>query len=258
LARRLQAGQAVVWYLYHSGVAVKTRRHLLLFDYANDEPATPGKRSLATGVVEPTELAGQNVLVFISHEHEDHFWPDCLKWQGAIKRIRYVVAPEVAKADVRFAAQPGRIDVLPPDARREIEGFTVSTFRSTDSGVAFLVQGDGLVLYHSGDLGCWNWSGDPKAEKQFVEQNLAPLKGQRIDLAFHVADPRLRAQGWGGFLAFATAFRPRLLVPLHLHGDHAACGALSAALKERGFSGAFWALRQRGEPRLYQIRSSSR
>jgi hypothetical protein len=66
LARRLKASQAVVWYLYHSGVAVKTQRHLLLFDYSNDEPATPGKRSLATGVVEPKELAGQNVLVFIA------------------------------------------------------------------------------------------------------------------------------------------------------------------------------------------------
>ena len=251
LTRRLKAEQAVVWYLYHSGVAVKTQRHLLLLDYSNDEPATPGKRSLATGVVEPTELAEQNVLVFISHEHDDHFWPDCLKWREAVKKIRYVVAPEVAKADVRFAAQPGRIDVLPPDTHRQIEGFKVSTLRSTDSGVAFLVEGEGLVLYHSGDLGCWNWSSDPNAEKQFVDRNLAPLKGKRIDLAFHVADPRLRDQGWSGFLAFAAAFRPRLLVPLHLRGDHAACGALSAALKERGFAGTFWTLRQRGEARLY-------
>jgi len=32
LSRELEPGQAVIWYLYHSGWAVKTKNHLLIFD----------------------------------------------------------------------------------------------------------------------------------------------------------------------------------------------------------------------------------
>lgn len=38
------------WYLYHSGVAVKTENHLLIFDYYLDAPQGGG---LADGVVNP-------------------------------------------------------------------------------------------------------------------------------------------------------------------------------------------------------------
>ena len=44
----LAAGQAVVWYLGHSGWAVKTQNHLLIFDYWKRDAALPMNRDWPT------------------------------------------------------------------------------------------------------------------------------------------------------------------------------------------------------------------
>jgi L-ascorbate metabolism protein UlaG (beta-lactamase superfamily) len=63
IERELEPGQALVWYLYHSGWAVKTKSHLLVFDYG-EPPGLSGRRSLDAGSDDPAELAGENVTVF--------------------------------------------------------------------------------------------------------------------------------------------------------------------------------------------------
>jgi ribonuclease BN (tRNA processing enzyme) len=89
LSRELKPGQAVIWYLYHSGWAVKTKNDLLIFDYT-EPPARPPNRSLDSGAIDPSEIADENVTVFISHRHSDHYDPIILEWRTAVKRIRYV------------------------------------------------------------------------------------------------------------------------------------------------------------------------
>jgi hypothetical protein len=39
---------------------------------------------------------------------------------------------------------------------------TVKAFKSTDEGVAFLIEAEGKVLYHAGDLNNWVWEGEPE------------------------------------------------------------------------------------------------
>ena len=57
---KLESDQAFIWYLYHSGWAVKTRNYLLIFDYT--EPSErPTKRSLDSGSIDPAEIGDQNV-----------------------------------------------------------------------------------------------------------------------------------------------------------------------------------------------------
>lgn len=62
LIRPLEPGQAVIWYLYHSGWAVKTRNHLLIFDYT-EPPERPTERSIDFGSIGPAEIGGLNVEV---------------------------------------------------------------------------------------------------------------------------------------------------------------------------------------------------
>ena len=58
-----------VTYLEHSGFAVETEKHLLIFDYFNDKGEGAG-RSLSNGVVgEETLRIDKEVLVFSSHSH---------------------------------------------------------------------------------------------------------------------------------------------------------------------------------------------
>ena len=45
----------------------------------------------------------------------------------------------------------------------------VATLRSTDMGVAFLVQCQGKRIYHAGDLNCWVWDGAPRFQNDQME-----------------------------------------------------------------------------------------
>ena len=37
---------------------------------------------------------------------------------------------------------------------------TVRTLKSSDDGVSFLVDAEGLSIYHAGDLNWWHWEGE--------------------------------------------------------------------------------------------------
>ena len=67
-------GVATIWYLGHCGYAVKTARHLLLFDYIELEEQVR-ERGLSKGFVDPAEIAAANLSVFVSHSHLDHYDP---------------------------------------------------------------------------------------------------------------------------------------------------------------------------------------
>jgi hypothetical protein len=88
LDRHLRTGEAQIWYLGHSGWAVRTQNHFLIFDYweamktmpPGEAFVPPDDASLATGYIVPSEIADQNVIVFVSHAHSDHFDPVVLTW----------------------------------------------------------------------------------------------------------------------------------------------------------------------------------
>ncbi len=251
------APAVTIWHLGHSGVAVEIGRRVLIFDYADDRPVDGGERGFDSGVVDPGDLAGREVVVFISHEHHDHFWPDAIAWLEGVPGLRFVVSPEVARADRRFAVRRGVIDVVGPDADRRVGDLRVETLRSTDSGVAFLVEVDGLTIYHSGDHAAWNWDRGEGVPARFVDDLLRPLDGRTIDIAFQVSDPRFHDAGWGGAVAFAERLQPRLLVPIHMNGDYSKMGRLAGELRQSSFGGDFWQVRRRGESRRFPARQAT-
>ena len=174
--------KAKVWYLAHSGFAVQTESSFLIFDYYLDEPKGG---TIEQGVIDPKELAEKNVIVFVSHNHDDHFNPVVFEWQKTIPN------PEIPNA-IRIG----------PDDTVEQEDLVVKTYRSTDEGVAFLVQIDGLAIYHAGDLNWWHWEGEPETYNikmaDDYKKQIDLLAGERIDLAFVPLDPRQERQyDWG-------------------------------------------------------------
>lgn len=183
--------QAEIWYLGHSGFAVKTSEHFLLFDYSIDAPKG-GK--LADGVIDPEELKGQRVTVFSSHSHPDHFNPCILEWKKDLPGIQYVLSEDIhTRADALMVS---------PDKTYQLEGLEIRTLNSTDLGVAFLVKTDGLCIYHAGDLNWWHWEGEPDKENRAMAarycHEVDRMCGEKIDIAFAPVDPRLeRAYFWG-------------------------------------------------------------
>jgi L-ascorbate metabolism protein UlaG (beta-lactamase superfamily) len=172
----MQGGEAVVWYLGHCGYAVRTLNHLLIFDYQESRDgqqpkSRPAALSLASGWINPEEIKGLKVRVFVSHAHEDHFDPTVFTWKTVIPDIAYYFGWQAAD-------DPSYNYLLGPRAELTSGGLEIATINSHHSGVpevAWLVQVDGLVIYHNGDC----QPDDPAPEHDFLK-----TKAGRIDLAF--------------------------------------------------------------------------
>lgn len=152
--------EAFVWSLGHSGWAVKTKGHLLVFD-AGAMGRNPDQPSLRNGSINPAELAGENVAVFASHEHGDHYDPAIFAWKEQIPRVRYLLGfrprptptpvPGRDQAQAQLQIRPTDYEYLPPGQTKSIGDMKVTTIESNDSGVGFLVEVDGVTIFHAGD-----------------------------------------------------------------------------------------------------------
>lgn len=210
--------EAEIWFLGHSGFAVQTSHHFLIFDYYNDKPITM-TRGLNAGVIEPDELQGKAITVFSSHRHADHFNRLILDWSKKLPQIRYILSydiPGIKKADNILIASPGK-DL-------ETDGMTVQVLDSTDEGVAFLIKTDGLTIYHAGDLNWWHWQGEPDKENQLMatryQTEINKLKGNQIDIAFVPVDPRLEKQYLWGLTYFMRTVGAKRIFPMHFWEDY--------------------------------------
>ncbi|MBN1272563.1 MAG: ankyrin repeat domain-containing protein [Candidatus Aminicenantes bacterium] len=142
LKKNVRNGDAVVWYLGGAGWAIKTKNKFLVFDYA-PMGSGPDEPLLANGNINPEEIKGQHVYVFVTHAHNDHFNPSIFKWKDSLKNITFILGFEAKNAPDHTAIKPRE--------RKKIDDMEIITIKSTDEGVGFIVSVDGLVLFHAGD-----------------------------------------------------------------------------------------------------------
>jgi len=197
-----------VTYLYHSGFAVETKDHFLVFDYWKNSPRSG---MLENGVINPEEIKDKDVLVFASHRHGDHFNKIILNWSKKIPKCRVILSDDIKG---EFSAKK-----IGPNAVLKEPDFELHTFLSNDEGVAFLLHIDGKCIYHAGDLNWWHWEGEPGSWNEDIKESYRKeinlLSPFAIDLAFVPVDPRLEAQyAWGMDFLMRTA-DIRHVVPMH-------------------------------------------
>ena len=205
-------------YLYHSGVAVETESHLLVFDYWKDG-------ALTGGVPELARKTGKPLTVFVSHVHHDHYNPAIFEWAEALPQVTYVLSTDVPDHPGCHRIGPGQTLELP--------GMTVTALRSTDEGVAFLVEADGAAIFHSGDLHWWHWPGeDPDwndAMGRAYQAQIRRLETKHLDVAFVPVDGR-QGEAWSmGIDYFASHVDCPHLVPIHFSFDPSALEQLRTA-----------------------------
>lgn len=200
-----------VKYYYHSGFSVSCGGTLLIFDYWMGRQ---GKKLPVEQRITPEELAHyQEVYVFISHGHEDHADPVVYTWEQ-FAPVTYIL-PETMDAQ----KWPGR--------RMGVGGeltlshhVRVKAFDSTDEGLSYLVELDGIRFFHAGDLNNWHWREEStsreieEAERDF-QSVMNTLRGEKIDVAFFPVDPRLGMMFDAGPNYFAMVMKPRLMIPMH-------------------------------------------
>lgn len=168
LSKKLEKGQAITWYLGHSGWAIKTQNHFLVFDYYKTDKG-PDEPLLANGFINPEEIKDLNVTVMASHAHGDHYSPSIFEWKKDVKNINYVMGFKPEKVD--------GYKYIGPREKKKIGDMKILTIESNDSGVAFFVVVDGVKIFHSGDHANrkQDFSGPFAKEIDFLaEHNLKP------------------------------------------------------------------------------------
>ena len=205
-----------ITYIFHNCFVLHAGTHTLLFDL----PAAEHLPVEALEALSPV-LAGREVTAFFSHSHADHFDPGVAAVLAGCTDARYVVSDDVADMfPEALPADPERTLTLEPEQRAEFGGMRIEALESNDLGVAFIIELDGLSIYHGGDLADWTrpeMSGAQRAfTTQFYAAVLRKLAGRSVDVAFSNADPRLDNRS--GAADFVRTVRPGVFVPMHLFG----------------------------------------
>lgn len=206
LNRPLEEGEALIWHLFHSGWAVKTRNALLIFDYWEGEnPEKPQNPSLNNGFIHPPEIAGVQTYVFISHAHDDHYQPSILEWAKAHPRITYIFGWKADEnpayiyfSDKRETLRTGDLEIL--NIHHAFDQIPES---------AFLARTDGLTLFFAGDHGHGKKGPLNPVFKDNVDY-LARVSG-KVDIMF--------TPDFGGEKYMIETLNPRVVFPMH-DGDN--------------------------------------
>jgi L-ascorbate metabolism protein UlaG (beta-lactamase superfamily) len=230
LSSDLGEGEVYVWYLFHCGYAIKTQSKLLIFDYVRGnwipeiQPANP---SLSNGWINPNEIKDRDVYVFTSHSHIDHFDTTIFNWLGVMPEITYFFG-----WDENTLKQSNRL--IGPRASFKNDNIEVHTINSHHSGVpevAYLIQTDGLVIYHGGD-----YTGSVSEDIEYLKQKI-----DHIDVAMlndHCGD---------AVMLITEAFLPKVIFPGHNGGKEEELGDIRKCCQDKGLPTVVYCPEHRGE-----------
>lgn len=70
-----------IWHLTHSSNAIKIKNKLIIFDYPHADKEVTEKDGIKTGFIIPEQINQEDVYVFISNGHQDHFSPAIFNWR---------------------------------------------------------------------------------------------------------------------------------------------------------------------------------
>jgi L-ascorbate metabolism protein UlaG (beta-lactamase superfamily) len=175
LAKQIPVGEAMVWYLGHSGWAIKTSDHFLVFDYFdNPRERISDHPCLASGCIHPQDLKDQHLTVFSTHSHQDHYNPSMFTWKQDIPETEYVLC-------FRPDGVSDEYDYIPVNTSAEVDGMNIYVIKSTDLDGGYLVEVDGLVIFHMGD----HANGEDELAADFTKEiDLIAEQYKKIDILF--------------------------------------------------------------------------
>lgn len=213
-----------VYYIEHSTFLVESETKYLLFDYF-DHSVIP-----EIGYEGKLPILDDNkpLYVFASHGHKDHWSLEALRWAEDRDNIHYILAKHI-RLGANYLKRNGidseikqKITFVSAGNEYKVDDMVITTLRSNDEGVAYLIHTDGVNIYHAGDL---NWWGSTIGQGELYtntygmsyKRELKALKDKVIDLAFVVLDPRLGEECYYlGMEYFLQNIECDLVFPMHL------------------------------------------
>ena len=195
-----------ITYVHHSSFLVETDSCYYLFDYEK-------------GCLPQMDMT-KPIFVLSSHGHHDHYNPEIF---SILKDLGMQTLYAIFSEDIEV---PEDINVLQVSSGKEYDLWLqqkLTTFQSTDVGVAFLIEDKGELIYHAGDLNDWVW------EEESIDYNeqmtvdyrkqidllSEKLNHRRIDVAFVVLDPRQEKDYDRGICYFLEHISVNKVYPMH-------------------------------------------
>ncbi|MFC2078426.1 MBL fold metallo-hydrolase [Candidatus Bipolaricaulota bacterium] len=225
-----------VRYLGANGWAVTVGQRILIFDYQDEtDPSPPphSERNLAHGYVDPEELTGYDVYVFVTHPHFDHYDPVINGWSRRIDNITYIFGWEAGTNPEHYYLDELREQVT-------VEGVEIYTIYSHHSGVpevAYLVRVDDFVIFHNGD-----YLADYENDFPYLR-----AISDRIDVAFVIGHPDDGHQYFQQTLLMDQLFDIAHLFPMYREGEAIRCHEFAGLLAEHGVNTPVIVVERRGD-----------
>lgn len=223
-------GELCIWWLGQSGYALKSAHHLVWVDLYLSDRLTQKYAATNKPHIRMMEapLTGGQIRdarwVLSSHKHTDHFDPDTLGPLFARSPDAKLILPA---ANVQLALDAGlkREQLLPTlgDERvLELEDFILHTVPSAhptfdynvETGypfIGFVLNMDGVMIYHSGDTLAYPGLADRLREFQ-PDILFLPINGHPARLEPLGVPPNMNGEE---ALALALELHPKLVIPHH-------------------------------------------
>lgn len=210
-----------ITYLGHSGFFMETEKADFLFDYCEGEL--------------PKINPGKPLLVFISHGHSDHYNPNVFELAKKHSAVQFILpkGTQIKKYVCIYEAQgidlSQHLMLVKKNETYEIvlengKPLQITTLKSTDIGVAYLLTFEGKTIYHAGDLNLWLWAeesqefNDNMRRKYFAQ--LEKLRNREIDVAFVPLDVRQGTDAFAGIESFLEYTDSKHVFPMHMWGKY--------------------------------------
>ena len=133
------------------------------------------------------------LYVLASHFHADHFNPHIFSWREQKADVRYILSKDIWRHR-RSCCRDVEAHWLIKDGTYTDDLLSVRAFGSTDVGVSFLLETEGLKIFHAGDLNNWHWEEESTPEEireaaNFYHQELETLARETdyVDLALFLS-----------------------------------------------------------------------
>lgn len=198
-----------VTYIYHSSFLVECEKRYLLFDYFKGQI--------------PELDAQKPLIVFASHRHGDHFSEDIFDLAKEHEETWFVLSSDIWKKRVPESLL-NRTLFLGSGRKEKFCGLQIETLKSTDEGVAWLIDAEEYVIYHAGDLNDWTWIGESDRFNQTMRRayrrQIEKLVDKKIDIAFVVLDPRQEKEFAAGMTWFLQHVQAAHIFPMHCWEDY--------------------------------------
>ena len=199
-----------ITYILHSCFLIETPLCYYIFDYEKGHLPQ-------LDISKPT-------FVLSSHGHHDHYNPEIFE---LLKSIGMHSVYAILSDDISIPLNVDVLQVSPGNEYKLSLGQELTTFASTDMGVAFLIEDEGKLIYHAGDLNDWVWEGEDisyneqmtKDYRKQIHLLAEKLNGREIDAAFVVLDPRQEKDYDRGMCYFLEHVPVKSVYPMHYWGQ---------------------------------------